>query len=102
MNNELEIVVFFRQLKNTLVKMFPENNWGDVNTWHMSSGTCGWCNAVQEASLRTTPELWELYGRLVWWMADFFDEWIVECAKHIGLCDAPMELKSWDKEDKEE
>ena len=74
---------FIRAFKTELGKVFGDV--GVYSTWNMISGTQGWYTALKKASEKYMPEVLPFYDNLTWCYSDWFDAWLTDCAKYIGI-----------------
>lgn len=74
---------FILEFKEELGKVFGDV--GVYSTWNMISGTQGWHNALKKASEKYMPEVLPFYDNLTWCYSDWFDAWLTDCAKYIGI-----------------
>ena len=93
---------FLRDFQKELGNRFEGVDSWDV--WVNISGTAAWKDALIVSSQKRMPEVFTLWDKLDWWASDLLDNWLIDCAKYIGLiyddtqkeeADMDKPLKDW-------
>lgn len=93
---------FLRDFQKELGNRFEGVDSWDV--WVNISGTAAWKDALIVSSQKHMPEVFTLWDKLDWWASDLLDNWLIDCAKYIGLiyddtqkeeADMDKPLKDW-------
>lgn len=74
---------FLRDFQKELGNRFEGVDSWDV--WVNISGTAAWKDALIASSQKHMPEVFTLWDKLDWWASDLLDNWLIDCAKYIGL-----------------